>query len=82
MWCHLRLGKSFPLADNDSRNKRGNALYQIPGMTPSLLNLPAGCAFRERCPRADTACLVAPEISSPLPGRLIRCFHPLHSEAS
>jgi oligopeptide/dipeptide ABC transporter ATP-binding protein len=65
-----------------SRNKRGNALYQIPGMTPSLLNSPGGCAFRERCPRADTACLAAPEISGPLPGRRIRCFHSLHSEAS
>ena len=35
-----------------SRNKRGEALRQIPGMTPSLLNLPQGCAFRARCPRA------------------------------
>ena len=56
--------------------------YQIPGMTPSLLNLPEGCAFRERCPRADNACLVTPEITSPLPGRQIRCFHPLLNEAS
>ena len=34
-----------------SRNRRGVPLSQIPGMTPSLLNLPEGCAFRERCPR-------------------------------
>ncbi len=65
-----------------SRNKRGNALYQIPGMTPSLLNLPEGCAFRERCPRADNACMVTPEITRPVPGRWIRCFHPLLNEAS
>ena len=39
-----------------SRNKRGQPLQQIPGMTPSLLNLPTGCAFRERCPRAVEAC--------------------------
>jgi peptide/nickel transport system ATP-binding protein len=65
-----------------SRNKRGEVLYQIPGMTPSLLNLPEGCAFRERCPRADNACLTAPEITSPMPGRRIRCFHPLLNEAS
>ena len=32
-----------------SHNKRGQRLYQIPGMTPSLLNLPVGCAFRTRC---------------------------------
>ncbi len=65
-----------------SRNRHSKTLYQIPGMTPSLLNLPKGCAFRERCSRADDACLVDPEITSPVPGRKIRCFHPLLSEAS
>jgi peptide/nickel transport system ATP-binding protein len=58
-----------------SRNKRGSQLYQIPGMTPALLNLPTGCAFRKRCDFADEACLAEPEISEPLPGRLVRCFH-------
>ena len=59
-----------------SRNRRGKPLYQIPGMTPSLLNLPAGCSFRERCPRADEICKEAPEETMPLPGRRVRCFHP------
>ena len=59
-----------------SRNKRGRPLYQIPGMTPSLLNLPPGCAFRQRCPRADDACLISPAITQSAPGRLVRCFHP------
>jgi peptide/nickel transport system ATP-binding protein len=40
-----------------SRNRRGSPLAQIPGMTPALLNLPPGCAFRTRCPRAASACL-------------------------
>ena len=35
-----------------SANPRGRPLRQIPGMTPSLLSLPAGCAFRLRCERA------------------------------
>jgi len=64
-----------------SRNRHSKTLYQIPGMTPSLLNLPKGCAFRERCSRADDACLAAPDITSPVPGRNIRCFHPLLREA-
>ncbi len=59
-----------------SRNKRGERLKQIPGMTPSLLHLPQGCAFRTRCPRADDACLVEPAITEPVPGQAIRCFHP------
>jgi len=64
-----------------SRNRHSKTLYQIPGMTPSLLNLPKGCAFRERCSRADDACLAAPDITSPVPGRNIRCFHSLLREA-
>ena len=35
-----------------SRNRRGVPLAQIPGNTPSLLNLPTGCPFHPRCPRA------------------------------
>ena len=59
-----------------SHNARGERLFQIPGMTPSLLGLSPGCAFRERCPRADEACIVEPEITRPAPDREIRCFHP------
>ncbi|MEQ8229233.1 MAG: ABC transporter ATP-binding protein [Rhodospirillales bacterium] len=57
-------------------NTRGKRLYQIPGMTPSLLKLPKGCAFKERCPHADAACEAAPDITTPVPGRVLRCVHP------
>jgi len=57
-------------------NTRGQRLYQIPGMAPSLLNLPQGCAFQARCPKADDACLTEPQITEPVPGRAIRCVHP------
>ena len=59
-----------------SRNRRGTRLRQIPGMTPSLIDLPEGCAFRTRCPRADAACARDPEETSIVPGRALRCFHP------
>jgi peptide/nickel transport system ATP-binding protein len=62
-----------------SRNRRGDRLRQIPGMTPSLLNLPSGCAFRTRCARADAVCEQEPAPSQPFPGRTTRCFHPLHA---
>jgi peptide/nickel transport system ATP-binding protein len=60
-----------------SRNKRGEKLRQIPGMTPSLLNLPVGCAFRTRCAHADAACEQDPPASEPVPGQVVRCFHPV-----
>jgi peptide/nickel transport system ATP-binding protein len=58
-----------------SRNRRGQKLLQIPGMTPSLLALPAGCAFRSRCARADAACEQQPPETGA--GHTARCFHPL-----
>jgi peptide/nickel transport system ATP-binding protein len=59
-----------------SRNRRGAPLAQIPGMTPALLNLPPGCAFRSRCSRAAAACLEDPPLEKHR-GRLVRCFYPL-----
>jgi peptide/nickel transport system ATP-binding protein len=62
-----------------SRNRPGAPLRQIPGMTPSLLRLPQGCAFRERCARATETCLSDPPLY-PLGDRQVRCFHPIHVE--
>ena len=50
----------------------GEHLRQIPGMTPSLARLGTGCAFRERCSRADAACLAMPGLAGG-----VRCHHPL-----
>ncbi|MDQ4059901.1 MAG: ABC transporter ATP-binding protein, partial [Pseudomonadota bacterium] len=58
-----------------SANRRGQRLRQIPGMTPSLLRIPPGCPFHPRCPRATETCLTMPAVTSPLPGREIRCYH-------
>ncbi len=59
-----------------SRNRRGEPLRQVPGMTPSLLDLPAGCAFRARCPRAEPRCAEPPPMPEYSPGRFARCIHP------
>ncbi len=61
-----------------SRNIKGRPLKQIPGMTPSLLQIGSGCAFRERCPRRSGECERAPTLSSPASAasRQVRCFHP------
>lgn len=64
-----------------SRNAHGKRLQQIPGMTPSLLNLPAGCAFSARCNYSTPACDRAPVLSEVTAGRQVRCHHPLVTEA-
>ena len=64
------------IASAPSRNPRGRPLRQIRGMTPSLLNLPSGCAFRERCDRATTVCTDQPALEA-FDGRALRCFHPV-----
>ncbi|MDA0787077.1 MAG: ABC transporter ATP-binding protein [Proteobacteria bacterium] len=56
--------------------KRGEPLRQIPGMAPSLLNRPAGCAFAERCDRSTDRCQLPPPMVGLGEGRLVRCIHP------
>ena len=63
-----------------SSNVRGKPLRQIPGMTPSLLDIPPGCPFRERCARADAACGADPALQADAAAHAVRCFHP-HDDA-
>jgi peptide/nickel transport system ATP-binding protein len=58
------------------RGHHGEPLAQIPGMPPSPLTLPPGCAFAPRCPRADDACAAAPAMAGYGGGRAARCWHP------
>ncbi len=60
-----------------SRNPPGRPLAQIPGMSPSLARLGAGCAFRERCGRAREECRAAPPVTRPASFRTLRCARPL-----
>lgn len=57
-------------------NTRGTRLYQVPGMAPSLFNLPKGCAFQPRCEFATDDCQQDQIITEPVPGRAVRCCHP------
>jgi peptide/nickel transport system ATP-binding protein len=66
-----------------SRNKPGGRLFQIPGMTPSLSALPAGCAFRERCSRSTEVCETQPAMTLVRlldSEQKVRCYHPLPAE--
>jgi peptide/nickel transport system ATP-binding protein len=57
-----------------SQNTRGHRLAQIPGMTPSLLKLPTGCAFKARCPIAIDRCNEMPALEAHRDGQLARCW--------
>jgi oligopeptide/dipeptide ABC transporter ATP-binding protein len=55
----------------------GHRLGEIPGVVPSLHELPVGCAFADRCPRADSRlCTQRPEPRLTRSGHLVACFHP------
>jgi peptide/nickel transport system ATP-binding protein len=63
-----------------TRATHGTLLRQIPGMTPSLLNLPQGCAFRPRCGHATDACLAVPQAEPGPAGKTVRCWNLLTTE--
>jgi peptide/nickel transport system ATP-binding protein len=63
----------------DSLPKRGcrESLTTIPGAVPSLLNLPVGCSFQDRCTYADDKCKESPPWQDIKEGHGVRCWHPL-----
>ena len=64
--------KSMPWMDQDhSRKKR---LEVIPGLVPSLLDLPNGCKFSNRCRRVFDRCEEDPHLVETTPGHFVRCW--------
>jgi peptide/nickel transport system ATP-binding protein len=54
---------------------RGTRLATIPGRVPALTEMPAGCAFADRCPLAIEACRLAlPPAFDVAPGHRARCL--------
>ena len=65
------LMQSRPRLDPAGRHTR---LPVIPGTVPSPLTRPTGCAFRDRCPKAEVRCLEAPPLRREGPLRTTRCW--------
>lgn len=56
--------------------RKGERLISIPGAPPDLANLPDGCAFAPRCPRASDICRsVVPAIEDVIPDHSVSCHH-------
>ncbi len=52
-----------------------NGLVPIPGMSPSLINLPDGCRFHPRCANAKAICRKKhPDMIEIEAGHFVRCF--------
>ena len=57
----------------------GSRLNQIPGMMPTLTDIPPGCAFHPRCPLATSECQQVTPVLTPrpdlAPGHNVACHH-------
>ncbi|QFG68159.1 ABC transporter ATP-binding protein [Ornithinimicrobium pratense] len=55
-------------------DQKGHELRAIKGLPPSLTNIPTGCEFRPRCPRAQSVCEAErPPLREVVPGRFSAC---------
>jgi oligopeptide/dipeptide ABC transporter ATP-binding protein len=59
------------------RGKKKKRLEAIPGMVPSPLELPSGCRFRDRCPKAAGMCAEAePALVEKAKDHWVACYFP------
>ena len=64
--------KSIPRLDEDHARKA--RLEAIPGLVPSLLELPPGCKFSNRCKYVFEKCVEEPQLIEAEPGHMVRCW--------
>jgi peptide/nickel transport system ATP-binding protein len=62
-------------ATPSAKRRRGGRLAEIGGAVPALSELPAGCAFQNRCPDVFDRCRAErPALMPLMPGRTAACF--------
>jgi oligopeptide/dipeptide ABC transporter ATP-binding protein len=58
--------------------KKLKTLKTIPGLVPSLMKLPTGCRFQDRCPNVQNDCrLKEPDLRPMRAGQFAACYHPV-----
>ena len=62
------------LAAVPSPQHRGKDLAAIPGRVPSLLALPPGCKYADRCDHAAPICIEREPVTVEVAGSRVRCF--------
>jgi peptide/nickel transport system ATP-binding protein/oligopeptide transport system ATP-binding protein len=63
------------------RREHGKRLATIPGIVPSLFDVPDACRFHERCAYRQELCTRdEPELEHEAPARRFRCHFPLGTE--
>ena len=66
--------RSLPRVDKDASGGK-QRLQEIPGIVPSLLNLPAGCKFASRCPSVMEQCKEQePSLETVAPNHYSACW--------
>ena len=65
------------MASTPAASRGRRRLYQIPGTMPRLTDLPRGCPFHPRCPKADETCRTPPRPTLAADGGRAACWHPL-----
>ena len=65
------------LASVPAEHVPGSRLPQVPGSAPSLSDLPTGCSFAPRCPRAAPTCSTPPPVQTFEDGRTALCHYPI-----
>jgi len=69
--------KSIPRLDQAHSKKA--KLEAIPGLVPSLLDLPPGCKFSNRCKYVFEKCIQEPPLEEVASGHFVRCWLHIHS---
>jgi peptide/nickel transport system ATP-binding protein len=69
--------KSIPRLDQGHGRKE--RLEAIPGLVPSLLDLPPGCKFSNRCKYVFEKCIEEPPLEEVTPDHFVRCWLHIHN---